>query len=183
MATPYNSIKQEFVRIRDFVLNDLSLLLNQKIGGNYLAVSLITCSCDALSRFCYGKKDNGEQYFSERMLPQKWERVGKSLYNALRNGLVHSYETKSIEIDSKKLELCISWEKREHLSFSEDQKSLFINVKVLAEELKESLIKLEKELKENPGLREIFFKAMKKDRVHVIRNMQECEYWKGLMEI
>jgi hypothetical protein len=182
MAALYDSFKKEFERIRDYVNNDLNILLNQPSSGNYLAVSLITCACDALSCYKYGKSDNGEQYFSEMLLPLEWQNVGTGLYNAPRNGLVHSYDTKTIEIKNLKIDLSISWEKQRHLSFSQDKKKLYINVKDLAEKLKESLIKFEIELKENSDLRETFIKRMKKDRVHSINNKSERDQWFELIE-
>jgi len=44
--------------------------------------------------------------------------MGRTIYNALRNGLIHSYDTKYIIYDGKTIVLCISWGKKRHLSFS-----------------------------------------------------------------
>src|SRR4030067_600266 len=166
MAVPFESIRKEFNRLKDFVLNDLRRLVSEDIGGNYLAVSLITCACDAVSRFHYGKRNEGELFFTEYILPSDWKPMGRTIYDALRNGLIHSYETKDIIYNGKTIVLCISWGKKRHLSFSADSNTftIFLNVKTLKTDLRKAFSLYERRLQRDPDLREMFHRMMKKDR-------------------
>ena len=49
MALPFDTIKPEIDRLRNFVIGDLNYLIKQDTGGNYLAAAIVTCACDTLS--------------------------------------------------------------------------------------------------------------------------------------
>jgi hypothetical protein len=71
VAVPFKTIQPEVERIRNYVLGDLSRLVRLKKGGNYLAVALINCACDAFSNlleYCRRLK----QRFS---LPIEYEQI------------------------------------------------------------------------------------------------------------
>lgn len=180
LPVPYSTIQAEFERIRDFVIKDLRILIENEVGGNYIAISLITCACDALARFNYGQKNRGDLFFTQRMLSPEWRPVGKSIYDAVRNGIVHSYDTKAISLNGRRLTLGISWEK-DHLSFSADKTCLYINVQVLAENLKQALNEFEQELICNSSAREEFYKAMSKDRVQDVKDREELKKWARIL--
>ncbi len=74
MAVAYETIRSEVERLRNYIIKDLDLLVNQDVGGNYLAASLITCACDAISYLKYGKHHRGNLVFSE-LLPDFWQPV------------------------------------------------------------------------------------------------------------
>src|SRR5438132_7686229 len=93
MAVPYESIRAEVERLRAYVTHDLDILIAQEVGGNYLATALITCACDALSYLKYGHRNRGDLFFAE-VLPDLWKPIAKTLYDAIRNGIIHTYETK-----------------------------------------------------------------------------------------
>jgi hypothetical protein len=92
MATPFETIKPELDRLRDYVVGDLEWLIRQETGGNYLAAALITCACDALSYLKHGASDKGELFFEE-IIPSEWKPLAPTLYQAIRHGIVHSYDT------------------------------------------------------------------------------------------
>src|SRR2546426_7151758 len=117
MAVEYEAIRGKYEQLRSFIINDLTLLVQQETGGNYLAACLIACACEALSRFKYGLPHKGELFFSEMTLTEKWKPVAESLYDALRNGIVHGYDTKFIIVASHRVEIVVSWKQHPHLTF------------------------------------------------------------------
>ena len=163
MAVPFETIRPEVERIRNYVLGDLRRLVRLKSGGNYLAVALITCACDAFSNLKYGKEHKGDLFFAE-VVPSEWTPLAGALYRAIRNGIVHLYETKLIRINSEKIDVVISWRMKPHFHLSADGKQLFINVKDLARDFKAAVRRFEAELKVKPQLREIFERAMRGGR-------------------
>ena len=93
MAVPYETIRAEVERLCNYVTHDLDRLIGQDVGGNYLAAALTTCACDAISYLKYGQRNRGDLFFTE-ILPDLWKPIAKTLYDAIRNGIVHTYETK-----------------------------------------------------------------------------------------
>jgi hypothetical protein len=114
----------------------------------------------------YGKKDGGTDFFSNYLLPECWQGVGPDLYDALRNGIAHGYETKTIRLAGRSIEVGISWRKKPHLSFDEDegQKMICVNIRELAAHLGRALDRYEAELGECAELRDRFHRCWRKGR-------------------
>lgn len=163
MAVPYETIKPEVERLRDYVTNDLNRVVAQNVGGNYLAAALITCACDAISFLKYGQRNRGDLIFAE-ILPDLWKPVAKTLYDAIRDGIVHVYETKTIIIDSRRLNVVISWRAKPHLHVSATGADVYMNIRQLSQDLKAAVAQFETDLKCKAKLRDIFYKSMRRER-------------------
>lgn len=48
MVLEFDEINEYFLELKAFVLNDLGIITNATIGGNYAAALLITTACEAL---------------------------------------------------------------------------------------------------------------------------------------
>src|SRR3954453_10317838 len=116
MAVTFEQTEPELRRLREFVLNDLDRIVDQPVGGNYAAVAVALCAYDAIANLEGGANARGERPFADS-LPQAWRPVAPTLYNALRNGLVHTYETKTVLASGRQIELVLSWRERPHLTF------------------------------------------------------------------
>jgi hypothetical protein len=163
MAVPYETIKPEVERLRDFVTNDLDRLVSQDLGGNYLAAALITCACDAISFLKYGQRNRGDRVFAE-ILPDLWKPVAKTLYDAIRDGIVHVYDTKTIIVGSTHLNVVISWRAKPHLHVSATRTDVYVNIRQLSQDLKAAVAQFETDLKGEDNLRDIFYKSMRRER-------------------
>jgi hypothetical protein len=163
VAVPFETIKPEVVRLSNFMVGDLDYLVSHETGGNYLAAALITCACDALSYLKHGDKNRGELFFAE-VIPLEWKLLAPALYEAIRNGIVHSYDTKVICVGSRKIIVNISWGAMPHFHLSADRTTIHINIRNLAADFKEAVKRFESDLKDKPDLRETFEKSMRKSR-------------------
>ena len=163
MAVPFERIKPEVDRLRNFIVGDLDYLVKQKRGGNYVAAALITCACDVLAHLKYGAKNRGELFFAE-IVPLEWVPLASTLYEAVRHGIVHSYDTKIICIGSRKVIVNISWGAKPHFHLSSDRKTIHINIKDLAADFKNGFKRFEADLRKKPALRATFEKYMRKFR-------------------
>ena len=179
MATSYEEIRSKFEQIQDYVISDLNRVIEQTDGGNYIAAALITCACDALSQLKYGQQNRGYLFFEE-VLPSEWRPVAKPLYEAIRHGLVHTYDTRLICIGSRELEVIISWGQRPHLRPSRDGKQLYINIKNLSGDFKAAFKRFESDLQKQARLRDIFARSIHRWRKQqVARN--EVAIWDQLL--
>ena len=76
----WSEIEPRFIRLRDFVLNDLDRYVTQPEGGNFAAVALVMASCDALGSLLHGR-DSGDRILA-RCLPADWSPAAPILWNA-----------------------------------------------------------------------------------------------------
>jgi hypothetical protein len=127
---------------------------------NYTAALLIACACEALAWFRYGDKYKGDQFLSEMMLPSQWQPAAKSLYGALRNGLAHAFETMTIVIGPRQIEIGVDWGRHTHLTFDPTHSLLNLNIFTMAEDLEQVINRYEEELKTSGEARAKFHETI-----------------------
>ena len=176
----FETVEPVFVRLRDYVLRDVAKITDQAVGGNYAATAVVVCACDALGNLTYGAENTGARFFSEFVLPEKWRLVGGSIYSALRHGLVHLYETKSIRIGGRTIELSVSWKERPHLTFNEDRTILFVNVQTMRAEMEGAFERIRQKLLEEAAFRYEFYMRSKAGTVLDARP-GDVDAWKALL--
>lgn len=177
----YDDIKDDFEELRGFFKSDLRILIQSPVGGNYASVLIATTACEVLGPLRFENNCESE-FFREYLLPAAWREVGPSLYDALRNGLAHSYTTKTIlQVNDVNLELGISWSEKPHLKFNSQHSVLYINVRELAQRVYEALISYETELKEQPQLCALYEKRRKRKRTINVHTLSEREAWATLL--
>ena len=182
MTVPFKTIKPEVDRLRNFIIGDLDYLIRRRKGGNYLAAALITCACDALSHLKHGKEHKGELFFAE-VIPSEWKPLARALYRAIRNGIVHLYDTQFIRVNSQKIDIVISWRMKPHFHRSADGKRIFVNVKNLAADFKAAVKCFEAELMVKPQLRETFERSMRKSREISVEQFERAAWQQCLRKM
>jgi hypothetical protein len=183
VATTFESIKDDFSELRNFVLHDIELIRSAPVGGNYAAVLLVVTACEAVGTLRYGKKDGGLDFFRAYLVPEKWRYVSKSIYGALRNGLAHFFLTKAIlKVADKPIEIGISWSKENHFEYDSDRATLFINVQEISKDLRTAFHQYEEELKQNAELRDRFIKWRTRQGVFEVTGQSEKEAWNELVK-
>jgi hypothetical protein len=182
VAVDYRDIAESYERLRTFLLQDLELIVSRDTGGNYSATLLTMTACEALGRLRYGTESGGSKFFKEYVLPATWKDVSADLFDALRNGLAHSYETKMlVQFGARSVEIGISWRDHSHLSFDRDRSVLFLNVPELAAALRRAIDRYEGELRAQEPLRDRYRQwSKRKLEVHVQRQEQQ-EHWERLL--
>lgn len=177
----FGEIEEEFLRLKNFLTADLKLILEPGTGGNYISAALIACACDALTWLISGKKNKGEEFFTRHLLTPQWAPVGKTIYDAVRNGLVHSYETKDIVVGGTRIRLGISRKEKPHLTFDAAEGILYLNVQQLTRDLLTAIDEYQDRLKDDENLRAAFRKNMKSGKEVLIRDQKAVELWQSLL--
>lgn len=152
MDVSYDDIKEDFERVRHYITNDLTLMVRQDVGGNYLAAFLIACACETIAWYKYHKQHKGSVILKE-LLPVEWKPVAFSLYDAMRNGIAHRYETKTLKVGGTRLEIGISWKDKPHLTFASDKSAVYLNIKDMAVQVHALFGQYENDLRNSPDLR------------------------------
>ncbi|MCI0558453.1 MAG: hypothetical protein MN733_08155, partial [Nitrososphaera sp.] len=151
--------------------------------GNYTAALLITTACEVLGTLRYGRKDGGQEFFSNYLLPKPWRAVSQSIYDALRNGLAHSFSTKIvINASDKPIELGVSWSKEKHFGYDSGNSVLFLNVQQLAIDLRSAFDRYQSELQQSAEFRNTFHAWREKKRIYQVRNESERANWSALLK-
>lgn len=181
MSVPFESIAESFGTVRTFLLRDLKLLVELPEGGNYAAALLTISACEALGMVRYGREHAGCAFFAAYLLPEPWQPAAPDLFDALRHGLAHSYETKALlQLEGGPVELVVSWRECPHLSYNADRRRLFVNVQSLFAALKSAIDRYESELRGDPTLRERFVKWSRRGReVHIPEGRRKL--WASLL--
>jgi len=177
----FDGIKEEFLELRDFILKDLRILLESPVGGNYAAALLITTACEVVGPPFY--ENNGErEFFKNYLVPKSWRSVAASIYDALRNGLAHSFTPKTIvQINGSSVEIGISWKEKPHFKYDPTEATVYINVRELSRALERAFDDYEKELENRRDLCDLFRKRREKKRIVDIKDSTERQAWKRLI--
>ena len=118
MTIPFVDIEEKFGRIFGFIRHDLEQILTLNPGGNFAVATLVACACETLARY-RNLSGEGADAFSKLLPPGPFRTIAKTLYNVLRNGLVHHYNAADIRIGGTTVGLAISWREHQHLSMEE----------------------------------------------------------------
>ena len=94
-------IKREFAETLGYIRGDITWLIEHDSVLNYTIALLIGCGCEMLAA-CSGDKNRlGEKVFAELMPVNEWQVLAKLIYGALRDGLVHGFDTKHLRVNGQ----------------------------------------------------------------------------------
>ena len=158
MAPTFETIEPDINKIRRYVFGDLDRMTSLKEGCNYTAAGIMMCACDLFAYVRYGKEHHGATFVTDYMgrIDSRYSEIGKTLYESLRHGIVHMYETKKVVIGNKTIDFVISWRDRKHFSVDPSKLEINLNVPKMLEELKEAFETYVQELKNNGQRRDVF---------------------------
>jgi hypothetical protein len=91
MTASFSDIEAKFDLVFGFIQSDLERFLAQDAGGNFAVAALAACACETLARYRYGSGEGADVFC--RLLPDgSFQVIAKSLFDLMRNGLVHRYD-------------------------------------------------------------------------------------------
>lgn len=142
MADGPDELRQAFKRLKDSVLPDLRGVLRiEHKPPVYAAAILVAVGCEALGRL---RHTHISKVFVEELVlkrrPDIDERMAVDLFEALRNGLAHIYDTAYIQAGSSgpRIELIICWKNHEqlHLRPRRYPPGIYLHLPTMFEDLK-----------------------------------------------
>ncbi len=124
------SLQQELGRLRRWIMTDLDRMLQVDPGPNYAAALLIVIATEGLSRLL---SRDPHSIFVQYLInsPKVTSAMALDVWDALRNGLAHIYDTKTLKTRTSDLEIIVSWGKKKHLGVSHNPKRLYVNVRTM----------------------------------------------------
>ncbi len=182
MAVSFAAIEKKFDRVFGFIRRDLERILSIKPGVNFAGVLLATCACEILARYRYGSRE-GAKVFTKLFPPGPYQKVAKTLYDVLRNGLVHRYDGADIKVNGETVRIAIAWKEHQHLSVEriDGVPNFFLNVQQLCHDLFSAFDKYKAELEKDSSARDRFFTTYRKESVKDAPS-REISAWQEILE-
>jgi hypothetical protein len=100
MEITFKEIEKEFNETFGYVRQDIAELLKNDRPLHYTIALLVCCACEMLTWHRDLRDDQAHEVFTS-LLPDTgpYKAVGKTLWEALRNGLVHNFRPDTIKIE------------------------------------------------------------------------------------
>lgn len=111
MEIAFKEIEKEFKETFGYVRQDIEAILNNNLGLNYTIALLVCCACEMLTWHRGLRDDQAHEVFSSLLPdtePYRDRAVGKTLWEALRNGLAHKFRPDTIRIENDEWRFAIS---------------------------------------------------------------------------
>ncbi|MDP8991214.1 MAG: hypothetical protein M3N41_14180 [Acidobacteriota bacterium] len=103
MEIAFEEIESEFEQTFRYVKQDIAKILEKDLRLHYTIALLACCACEMLA----WHQDSTEDEVFTSLLPDSYKAVGKTLLDALRNGLAHNFRPKTIKFGNEKWRLSI----------------------------------------------------------------------------
>lgn len=109
MGIAFKEIEKEFNETFGYVRQDIAEILKKNLGLNYTIALLVCCACEMLTWHRDLRDDQAYEVFTS-LLPdtEPCKAVGKTLWEALRNGLAHNFRPDTIKIEDDEWRFTIS---------------------------------------------------------------------------
>ena len=176
----YAEIEPEFNESLGYIRNDIAALCRGNERVNYTLALLIACGCDVIARGSRSKRQ-AHEVFAELLSNSDWKALAKPLYEALRNGLAHKFDTKHLHVDGDIVQMYFYWTRKQvaEIGLANGRTALFIGTRLLGERLCERIDDFRRNLKTDAGARECFRRAYHRESVTRF-SLMETAAWKRL---
>ncbi len=182
MAVSFADIAPKFDRVFGFIERDLARILTLDPGGNFAVAGLAACACETLARYRYGSGE-GADVFSRLLPAGPFKVIARCVYDILRNGLVHRYDTADIRVGGKIVQLAISWRAEPHLSVKDIDgvPNLVLNATTLCADLFAQFAEYRRELEQSAEARDRFLTRYRETGVVEIAVPAQVEAWRTIV--
>jgi len=109
MEIAFKEIEKEFNETFGYVRQDIAEILKKNLGLNYTIALLVCCACEMLTWHRDLRDDQAYEVFTS-LLPDtdSYKAIGKTLWEALRNGLAHKFRPDTFRIEDEEWRFTIS---------------------------------------------------------------------------
>ena len=151
---------------------------------NYTAALLISCGCEIIAKRRLGEAGKANEVFAQLLPPTaEFHLISATLYDGLRNGLVHSFDTQRIVFKNGHVSITIAWKEGAHLSVTKDLQaapSIVLNMQTLADRLSARIEQYRDELQSTPAARDKFFTSWQSDEQATVHTSDIANAWSSL---
>jgi hypothetical protein len=163
MEIAFKEIEKEFNETFGYVRGDIAEILKKNLGLNYTIALLACCACEMLTWHRGLRDDQAHEVFTS-LLPdtEPYKAVGKTLWEALRNGLAHKFRPDTIRIEDDEWRFTISSQSGPYLSVAKGQPHwIHLNIRAFSSRVISQIDAYERELRTSADARRSFHEKSK----------------------
>jgi hypothetical protein len=155
MEIAFKEIEKEFSETFGYVRQDIAAILKNNLGLNYTIALLVCCACEMLTWHGGLRDDQAHEVFTS-ILPdtEPYRAVGKTLWEAMRNGLAHKFRPDTIRIENDEWRFTISSRGGPHVSVTKGQPHwIHLNIRECSSRVSSQIDAYEQELRASADAR------------------------------
>ena len=160
----FQDIEKEFKETFGYVRQDIAKILEMDLRLHYTITLLVCCACEMLTWHRNLKEEQAFEVFTS-LLPdaEPYKNLGKTLWEAIRNGLAHNFRPDTIRIEDDEWRFTISsGHSGPHMSVTggapdkEEPHWVHLNIRVFSERVMSQIDAYEQELRVSPDACRMF---------------------------
>jgi hypothetical protein len=177
----FAEISEEFRVSFGYIRQDMKAVAKGTETVNYTLALLVGCACEMLAA-ARGDRKHPEKILAEVADPQ-WQPLAGALFEAIRNGLAHGFDTKHIIVDDVPHQIYMQWPERFpfRLFRTSDKAELIIGPRPLAALICQKIDELEDLLKRDARARAIWYHKAHRHKREIRLGAAELAAWKKLV--
>jgi hypothetical protein len=160
MSVTYEEIKEEFEYSLGYIHNDIQALCQGKQTLNYTVALLVGVACEALEDA--GAYANKITVLEDLLPDADWKKLARTLFDGLRHGLAHNFDTKHIHVNGNVVQIYLSWSRKEIIRIEQlnGKDALYIGTCGLGNGVCQKIREFRTKLQNDEGARQRFRKAL-----------------------
>lgn len=176
----FADIQEEFKVSFGYIQNDMRAISCGKETINYTLALLVAVACEMLA--AAGKDRTHPEKVLAEVLPAQWGPLAKRLFDAIRNGLAHGFDTKHIVVDGVSHQIYMQWHGTVPVEVvrSGGDIRLYIRPRVLADLICAKIDNL-KELLRREAARKIWLENVHLHEREMMLDSKEKAAWNALI--
>jgi hypothetical protein len=134
MEIAFREIEKEFKETFGYVRQDIDAILKTNLKLHYTVTLLVCCACEMLTWHRGLRDDEAYEVFTS-LLPEEepYKVLGKTMWEALRNGLAHKFRPATIRIENDEWRFTISSDGGSDVTASRGKPNwIGLNIRVLS---------------------------------------------------
>lgn len=183
MEIAFKEIETEFNQTFGYVRQDIAKILEKNLSLNYTIALLVCCACEMLTWHRGLRDDQAHEVFAS-LLPdaELYRAVGRTLWEALRNGLAHNFRPDTIRIEENEWRFAISSQDRPHASVTKGPPHwIQLNIRAFSSRLISQIDAYEQELRVSADARLSFHQKLKRSVRTISTEARIADAFKALL--
>ncbi len=160
MSVTWAEIREEFEYSLGYINGDIQALCRGPLHLQYTVALFVGVACEALEDAgAYADKTS----VLEEMLPDAdWKKLKRPLFDAIRHGLAHNFDTKHIYVDGNVIQIHFFWDQPEMIRIQQanGKDRLYIGTCSLGDAVCRKILDFKIKLQNDPDARQRFSNSL-----------------------
>jgi hypothetical protein len=177
----FDEIEREFEDSFGYIQNDMKAIGSGTQRVNYTLAALIGIACEMLAA-PRGMRGQPEAILQE-VIPSPWKPLAKALFDAMRNGLAHGFDTKHIMVGGVPHQIYMQWQGTTPLELilTGGRVQFYLRPRPLADLICSKIDELREQLKTDSEVRHQWLAKCHRYKREIYLDPKATSAWKDLL--